>query len=249
MKNYVSFNQGNFIKISKIKNIKVDVVDGVLFDWIQNFTKSGKALKKLVDNKLYIWVSYKAIREDNPMCNINTNDAIGRRLNKLVELNILDKVLSKKDGNKTFFNITQYAYDYLLESRELPTQKSEALPTQKSDNSKLIDSKLIEENKPTQKSNNSKLFNEYLASKETTKNEESLILDYLVYRKDIRKPITTIRPLNTYYKVILELHTKGYNVKQCIELMKNNEWQKLDIDWIKNSGLKSESFSKEWSAR
>ena len=102
---------------------------------------------------------------------------------------------------------------------------------------------------PTQKSNNNKLYNEYLASKETSKNEESLVLDYLVYRKDIKKPITTIRPLNTYYKIIVDLHTKGYDIKKCIDLMKNNEWQKIDIEWIKNSGLKSSIVSSEWSAR
>ena len=118
MKNFITINQNNFIKIGKIKNIKIDAIDGILFDWIQNFMQSGKALKKLEDNKLYIWVSYKAIREDNPMCNINTNDVIGRRLNKLVDLGLIEKLLSKEDGNKTFFCITQYAYDYLLLSRK-----------------------------------------------------------------------------------------------------------------------------------
>ena len=137
MKNYITINQNNFIQISKMKSIKVDAIDGILFDWIQNFTKSGKALKKLIDNKLFIWVSYKAIREDNPLCNINSNDVVGRRLNKLVSLGVLEKYLSKEDGNKTFYSITEYAYMYLLENRELPTQESEALPTQESDNSKL----------------------------------------------------------------------------------------------------------------
>tara|TARA_R110000823_G_scaffold314308_2_gene443246 strand:- start:2 stop:646 length:645 start_codon:yes stop_codon:yes gene_type:complete len=98
-------------------------------------------------------------------------------------------------------------------------------------------------NAPTHKSNNNKLYNEYLASKETTKNEESLILDYLAYRKDIKKVITTIRPLNTYYKVILELHNKGYDIKKCIDLMKNNEWQTIKEEYIKNSDLFP---SKEW---
>lgn len=142
MKNYVKFNQGNFIKIGKEKNIKVDTIDGTLFDWIRTFMLSGKAMKKVIDNKLYIWVSYKAIREDNPLCHINCNDAVGRRLNKLIELGLLNKFLSKEDGNKTFFCITEFAYTYLLEDRELPTQKSEPLPTQKSDNSKLVYSKL-----------------------------------------------------------------------------------------------------------
>ena len=156
MKLYIHINQGNLVKIGKLKNIKVDAVDGVLFDWIQNFTQSGKALKKLIDNKLYIWVSYQAIRENNPLCNINNNDVVERRLKKLIELGLVTKYFSKEDGNKTFFNITEYAFNYLLESRTLPTQKSEGydlrvvrLPTQKSDNSKL-DSKL-DSNKNKQK--------------------------------------------------------------------------------------------------
>lgn len=157
MKVYININQGNLVEIGERKNIKVDAVDGVLFDWIQNFMKSGKALKKLIDNKLFIWVSYQAIREDNPLCNINNNDVVGRRLKKLIDLGLLVKHFSKEDGNKAFFAITDYAFTYLLESSKLPTQKSDAtdskvgrLPTQKSYNSKL-DSKLIDINKNKQK--------------------------------------------------------------------------------------------------
>lgn len=142
MKNYININQKNFIEIAKLKNIKIDAIDGILFDWIQNFTKSTKVLKKLVDNKLYIWVNYETIRTENPLCNINTNDVVGRRLNKLVDLDLLEKYLSKEDGNKVFFHVTDFAFTYLLESRELPTQKSEPLPTLKSGNSKLYNSKL-----------------------------------------------------------------------------------------------------------
>lgn len=147
MKNFVSYNQGNLIKIGAMKGIKVDSVDGTLFDWIKTFILSDKSMKNIIDNKIFMWVSYKAIREDNPICHISSNDVVGRRLQKLVDLGILEKHLSKEDGNKAFFCITSFAYTYLLEDRELPTQESEALPTQKSYNSKLIDSKLIEEEK------------------------------------------------------------------------------------------------------
>lgn len=140
MKNYVTFNQGNFIKIGNSKSIKVDTIDATLFDWIKTFMLSNNAMKKIIDNELYIWVSYQAIREDNPLCNINTNDAVGRRLNKLVDLGIIKKYLSKEYGNKTFFCITNFAYTYLLENNNLPTFESEALPTFESDNSKLNNS-------------------------------------------------------------------------------------------------------------
>jgi len=157
MRNYISINQHNFIAIGKEKNIKVDAIDGILFDWIQGFTLSGKALKKLINNELFIWVNYKTIREDNPMTNINTNDVVGRRLNKLVNLGILKKYQSKEDGNKIFICITEYAHrylidsNYLLKSSDLPTQKSGGLPTQKSGNSKLNNSKLDSNIKNKQK--------------------------------------------------------------------------------------------------
>ncbi len=149
MKNYITINQKNLIEIAKLKKIKVDAVDGLLFDWIQNFTNSEKVLKKLINNKLYIWVSYKSIREQNPLAHINNNEVVARRLDKLVQLGLLKKYLSKKDGNKTFFAITEFAFTYLLEGRELSTQESGALyskvdtlSTFESYNSKLRDSEL-----------------------------------------------------------------------------------------------------------
>jgi hypothetical protein len=161
MKKFITINQTNFIEIGKREGIKVDAIDGILFDWIKTFMISDKALKKLIDKELYIWVSYKKIREDNPLCNINSNDVVGRRLNKLEKLGLIKKFLSKEDGNKTFIALTKFAYDYLLEDRELPTQESgdylptsRELPTQESDNSKLkesYNSKLIDTTKTTDK--------------------------------------------------------------------------------------------------
>ena len=143
MKAYININQKAFMEIGKSKGIKVDLIDSAIFDWIKNFVLSQNAIKKLIDNKLFIWCSYSKIIDDNPLLNISSNDIIGRRLNKLIDMGILEKYLSKEDGNKIFLHITQFAYDYLLESRELPTQKSEPLPTQKSDNSILNNSNNI----------------------------------------------------------------------------------------------------------
>ena len=224
MKNFITINQGNFIAIGKLKNIKVDTTDGLLFDWIQNFTNSQKAFKKLIDNKLYIWVSYKAIREDNPMAHINTNDVVGRRLNKLVDLGILDKYFSKEDGSKTFFHITEFAYKYLLEgvrleSSTLPTQKSEGVrlesrrgTTQKSDNSKLIDSynsKLIDnkENKekktaeilpPELNTEAFKMWIEY-KGKNYSKQGRTLTINKLIkYPKDVQLQMVENSIMNSY---------------------------------------------------
>ncbi len=91
--------------------------------------------------------------------------------------------------------------------------------------------------KPSFKSTNEKLYNDYMESKEVSVNEAKIILDYLVYRKDIGKQIKTLNPLNSYYKVVLELHKKGYDIKACIDLMKEKEWQTLKEEWVVKNGI------------
>ncbi len=143
MKLYVIVHQGAFIEIAKRKNIKVDANDAIIFRYIYDFATSNKTLKKLVDGKLYSWISYKKIIDDNPILNIENKDIIGRRINKLLDLGLINKYLSKEDGNKIFLNMTDLAFTIVetnlptQKSEPLHTQKSEPLPTQKSDNSIL----------------------------------------------------------------------------------------------------------------
>ena len=44
------------------------------------------------------------------MCLIAWWYLIERRLNKLVKFGLLEKITDKKQSNKTFFNVTDYAY-------------------------------------------------------------------------------------------------------------------------------------------
>jgi hypothetical protein len=258
MKKFITINQANFIKIGKREGIKVDAIDGILFDWIRTFMLSENALKKLVDNELYIWVSYKKIREDNPLCNINTNDVIGRRLNKLEKLGLIKKFVSKEDGNKTFIALTKFAYDYLLEDRELPTQesgdyllKSRELPTQESDNSKLIESynsKLIENKEITKKIKNeldsflleNKLKSE-LGSKVniSTKDFKKVVEEYLKTFKDLKDEKELIDILIDNYKAYL-LAKRNYakRLKQFIEIIT----EKKDLNYL-NSEIKANQLS------
>ena len=103
--------------------------------------------------------------------------------------------------------------------------------------------------KPSFKSTNEKLYNEYMGSKEVSANEAKIILDYLVYRKDIGKQIKTLAPLNSYWKIIVALHTKKYDIKACIDLMKEKEWLTLKEEYLKNTDIKTSSASNEWSRR
>lgn len=91
------------------------------------------------------------------------------------------------------------------------------------------------------KKNNSKvhpLLAKYKASKDTKENEDKIILDFINYRITISKPIKTIIPLNTYWKVITKLFKDNYNIVECINYMKSKEWQTISEDYLKNTSIK-----------
>jgi DNA-binding MarR family transcriptional regulator len=71
-----------------------------------------------------------------------------------------------------------------------------------------------------------------------------ILEDYISYRRQIKKPLKTYRPLKTFINTLAELHKNGYDVSECIEIMKDNEWQTLQVDWIRKSKL--EAKDKEW---
>jgi hypothetical protein len=170
MKIYININQRAFSNISKETGVKLDLIDATIFEYIYKFSLSSKVLKKLINNRVYSWVSYGKIIEDNPLININSKDAIARRIKKLCEANILSKETIKEDGNKVYFSVTDLAFQTIIEGQNVPTQeqmttdskvgrvstqKSEGVPTQKSDNSILIDSKLNREKKHIKRKNQS----------------------------------------------------------------------------------------------
>ena len=68
-----------------------------------------------------------------------------------------------------------------------------------------------------------------------------ILKDFYDYRRSIKKPINTYRPLLAYIKALKQIREAGYDVQQAIDLMKEREWQTLTLDYVKNSLPKSES--------
>lgn len=58
------------------------------------------------------------------------------------------------------------------------------------------------------------------------------IADFVRYRTEIKKPLKTERPLKIFIQELIKIKDAGYDIKQSIEIMKNCEWQTLNIDWI-----------------
>ncbi len=157
MKAYININQKAFSDIAKINKVKIDLADAAIFNWITTFTASNKALKQMIDGKLYIWCSYKKIIDDNPLLGIGCKRTIERRLSAFVKIGLLKKFMDKDAGNMTYFNITDFAYSAIIECKPLcipeskglehdnpkvSTSESETLCTSDSYNSKLDNSKL-----------------------------------------------------------------------------------------------------------
>jgi len=119
MRAYININQKAFIELSRHKNIKLDLCDATIFEYIYKFAVSNMATKQLIDNELFIWVSYQKIIDDNPLMGLTSKKAIEIRLNKLIEVGLLKKYLDKKQGNKTYFNITNLAYNLLVDNNKI----------------------------------------------------------------------------------------------------------------------------------
>jgi len=115
MRQFITINQRAFIKLSNMTKTKFDLADVVIFEYISKFAISNHSIKKLIDNKIFVWCTYKKIIDDNPLLNIENKRVLERRISKLVETGLLEKYVDKLQGNKTFFNVTDLAFNSIID--------------------------------------------------------------------------------------------------------------------------------------
>lgn len=137
MRAYININQKAFSELSALKNIKLDLIDATIFEYIVKFSVSNSATKQIIDNKLFAWCSYQKIIDDNPLLNINSKKAIELRLNKLIDIGLFEKFTDKEKGNKTFFNVTDLAFKLVIENTNLSNEDYQPLSNEDYYNSKL----------------------------------------------------------------------------------------------------------------
>jgi len=59
-----------------------------------------------------------------------------------------------------------------------------------------------------------------------------MVAEYVRYRISIKKPLKTTRPLVAMVKKLIDAEIKGYDIKQILDIMYDNEWQTFELDWI-----------------
>lgn len=81
----------------KTKTLKLDCVDLLILQDVADFMNRRKIIKFTVDDKIYFSIQYSAIIEDLPILGIK-QQALSDRLSKLVELEMLEKVVIKNQA-------------------------------------------------------------------------------------------------------------------------------------------------------
>lgn len=213
MRAYININQRAFTQLSILKNIKLDLIDATIFEYIVKFSVSNSATKQIIDNKLFAWCSYQKIIDDNPLLNINSKKAIELRLNKLINIGLFDKFTDKEKGNKTFFNVTDLAFELVIENTNLSNEDYQPLSNEDYYNSKL-------NNNTTEDYTDYKtLWNEF-----ATKNKKAK-LSFL--SKDRKKKIA-LRLKE--YKNLLEIFTYVLKKSENSQFLLNSNF--YTFDWL-----------------
>lgn len=81
----------------KTKTLKLDCIDLLILQDVADFMNRKKIIKYTVDDKIYFSIQYSAIIEDLPILGIK-QQALSDRLSKLVELEMLEKVIIKNQA-------------------------------------------------------------------------------------------------------------------------------------------------------
>ena len=81
----------------KTKTLKLDCIDLLILQDVADFMNRRKIIKYTVNDKIYFSIQYSAIIEDLPILGIK-KQALSDRLSKLVELEMLEKVVIKNQA-------------------------------------------------------------------------------------------------------------------------------------------------------
>lgn len=110
------FNQNEAI------SLKLDLKDLLLLSWIRDFFP--RMQKKEIEGESYGWINYEYMIENIPVIEINNPRSLARRLDGLVEKQLLKKkVVKNKTGTYTYFLPTPLVSDLMSKKDFLIEQK------------------------------------------------------------------------------------------------------------------------------
>ena len=229
---------------------ELNATQGVLIALL--YEANAWANEKIIDDKTYYFVSRNLILKELPMF-FEKADTVYRNLKVLAEKGIIEYIkhkgmdlirLTEKGKSWNFIesssekspNFNNNSEKNPSEFRKKSENNSEKNPTYKDTNiQKDISKNNKEKNKKEKKPNEIQEFINNL----TEDNEyKELLLKYIEYRKDIKKPIKTVRPI----KKIVKDFPNWFVLDEAINIAMEKEWTGLEPEWVEKH-KKSKAFN------
>lgn len=98
-----------------IKHLCLDVIDLLILKDFSDFMNRSKIIKLTIDDKIYFSITHKCILEDLPILGIK-KQALKDRIDKMVQLGILDKKVVRDNGGTWVGYRTTKVYEDLIYS-------------------------------------------------------------------------------------------------------------------------------------
>lgn len=236
MKYQISINQKAIIDNGlNVKGTSLET--WALLDFLLFFQNANNLKKIQVDGREFIWINYKYIIENSPLCNFY-NQSIKKHLDLLLNLNLIE--LYKEKSNDIYFRFTHKIECLFIDKnfndlgKNLPTPREnftyplgKNLPTIIINNQEYINNNNIKE-KNIKKEKNS-LKNQALDLFNKNENEIKDFFSFEDWFEWVEYKIKKENKLTilTFSKNIKQLISFGYNAKLSIERSISAGWSGL----------------------
>ena len=84
-------------------NLDIDIIDYAIFDLLKDFSLSKECKKMIVEDKTYYFFGWRLISHQLPMIKIKSRQGINKRINKLIDCQLLERYENNKEENKAYF--------------------------------------------------------------------------------------------------------------------------------------------------
>lgn len=106
--------------------LDVDFIDLIIFDYIKDFANSSKIMRVQIGINQYFWLSHVKIMEDLPLLGIKTKMGIMKRLERLINAELLLKAPESQQAQKSLYCFGP-KYDALISTEKSFTPQNESL--------------------------------------------------------------------------------------------------------------------------